>query len=329
MQDNREQAEATRRETADQLKIAQQQLQDNRDQAEAVRKETNEQLRIARDGQLTERFTRAVDQLGNENLDVRLGGIYALDRIARDSEADMPTVVKVLAAFVRGHSPLPQSINGDEDGTGTSDASSDEGQPVPLSRRAADVQAALTALGRMKYRPPVSIDLTETDLEYATLVAAHLAGANLKGAFLGSADLEGAHLKGANLWGAFLGGATLKHAHLEGADLQFANLKMTDLRHAYLGGATFERAYLELADLSGAHLEGVNFWFAYLEGANLSGANLKGADLEATQLEGVNLMGAAADSGEDGTKWPEGFDPEAAGLIFVDREEPDDGEDTG
>jgi hypothetical protein len=34
------------------------------------------QLEIAQHGQVTERFTRAIDQLGHENLDVRLGGIY-------------------------------------------------------------------------------------------------------------------------------------------------------------------------------------------------------------------------------------------------------------
>src|SRR5215204_6228213 len=39
---------------------------------------TYRQLHTARERQVTERFTRAIDQLGHENLDVRLGGIYAL-----------------------------------------------------------------------------------------------------------------------------------------------------------------------------------------------------------------------------------------------------------
>src|SRR4051812_24926990 len=46
--------------------------------------------RLNRAGQLTERFTRAIDQLGSTSLDVRLGGIYALERIARDSADDHP-----------------------------------------------------------------------------------------------------------------------------------------------------------------------------------------------------------------------------------------------
>jgi hypothetical protein len=47
------------------------------------------QLHINREGQVTDRFTRAIDQLGSQYLEVRLGGIYALGRIASDSK---PTV---------------------------------------------------------------------------------------------------------------------------------------------------------------------------------------------------------------------------------------------
>jgi hypothetical protein len=66
------------------------------------------QLEVAQQGQVTERFTRAIDQLGNTNLDVRLGGIYALERIANDSPQDRATVAEVLTAFVRGHALWPR-----------------------------------------------------------------------------------------------------------------------------------------------------------------------------------------------------------------------------
>ena len=57
---------------------------------------------LDRAGQITERFTRAVEQLGNNgSLEVRLGGIYALERIARDSDEDHGQVVEVLCACVR------------------------------------------------------------------------------------------------------------------------------------------------------------------------------------------------------------------------------------
>jgi hypothetical protein len=58
---------------------------------------------LSREGQVTDRYTKAIEQLGSEKLDVRIGGIYALERVARDSPRDHPTVMEVLAAFVREH----------------------------------------------------------------------------------------------------------------------------------------------------------------------------------------------------------------------------------
>ena len=65
------------------------------------------QVHISREGQITERFTRAVDQLGNQNVDVRVGGIYALERIAKDSPPDRSAIQFLLAAFIRNHANWP------------------------------------------------------------------------------------------------------------------------------------------------------------------------------------------------------------------------------
>ncbi len=42
-------------------------------------------LELTEQGQVTERYTKAIEQLGSDKLDIRIGGIYALERIARDS----------------------------------------------------------------------------------------------------------------------------------------------------------------------------------------------------------------------------------------------------
>src|SRR5256885_1759027 len=64
---------------------------------------TNRQLGIAEQGQVTDRYNAATTNLGSSSVDVRLGGIYALQRIMQDSPRDQPTVVAVLCAFVRDH----------------------------------------------------------------------------------------------------------------------------------------------------------------------------------------------------------------------------------
>ena len=61
--------------------------------------------RLSREGHITDRYTKAVEQLGSDKIEVRLGGIYALERLMRDSSTDQPTIVEVLAAYIRRHAP--------------------------------------------------------------------------------------------------------------------------------------------------------------------------------------------------------------------------------
>src|SRR4029453_17364719 len=61
-------------------------------------------LQVTKQGHITERYTKAIEQLGSDKLDVRLGGIYALEHIAVDSPSYHPTIVEVLSAFTRDHS---------------------------------------------------------------------------------------------------------------------------------------------------------------------------------------------------------------------------------
>jgi hypothetical protein len=67
---------------------------------------TNAQLQITEQGQITDRYNAAITNLGSPSIDVRLGGIYALQRIMQDSRRDQPTIVAVLCAFVRITLPL-------------------------------------------------------------------------------------------------------------------------------------------------------------------------------------------------------------------------------
>ena len=90
---------------------------------------SQQELEATRDQQVTERFTRAIDQLGatddkgNKRMEIRLGGIYALERIAGDSLAmesspgrDHSTVMEVLTAYVRENTPkAPRASKGTSD----------------------------------------------------------------------------------------------------------------------------------------------------------------------------------------------------------------------
>lgn len=215
------------------------------------------QVHISREGQITERFTRAVDQLGSQNVDVRVGSIYALERIAKNSATDRDPIQFLLGAFIRNHAPWPVgTAEGPEHPTATVDTS------LPWMRvRAPDIQAAMGVLGRRTPSPNPQV--------------VYLSRVDLRSIALRGADLTGAQLRYSNLARAVLAGV-----HLDGSDLTRA-----DLRRAYL-----ERAIFTKANLSHAYLQGAN-----LRGADLRGADLRGAALSGATLDQAILTGARAD----------------------------------
>jgi hypothetical protein len=122
------------------------------------------------------------------------------------------------------------------------------------------------------------------------------------------ADLSGYMLDGANFSGRDISGANLGGANLAKADLYRADLAKADLSGANLGGADLTRANLKGADLTGVNLGGADLTLA-----NLTRADLYGANLTEAKLAWADLKWAGAN---EGTIWPEGFDPVAAGVIF-------------
>jgi hypothetical protein len=122
-------------------------------------KATQRNVLVAEEKQVTERFTQAINQLGSKEITVRVGGIYALERIARDSEKDHWTIMEVLASFVQEKLRLPSSEKLEEE------------EEQPLGKILKDVQAALTVMGRRESgrSEPGSIDLSGANLNGANL----------------------------------------------------------------------------------------------------------------------------------------------------------------
>ena len=150
-------------------------------------------------------------------------------------------------------------------------------------------------------------DLRGYFLGNADLHGAHLNNAKLQEAKLQRADLTGAHLNDANLNDANLRGVKIKGADLTGAQLQGAQLQDVDLseiirkgidltgvdlREAELTGADLDKAKLIEANLGGAKLKGASLRKAELNEANLRKAWLNGADLRDANLQGAVLNNA-------------------------------------
>ena len=244
---------------------------------------TEKSISITQEGQITESFSRAIDQLGSEKTEIRLGAISSLEMIANKSDEYYWPIMENLAAYIRENSSIK-------------DMKVHERDKVQF-----DIQAILSVI-KNRNKPdnfiePCGLDLQDTYLCKANLSNTYLEGADLTGTDLTEAHLEGACLRKAHLEGADLTGADLRQAHLEGAHLtkydkteydydesgyisgysiiKEANLKWTHLRKAHLEGADLTEAHLEGADLTEAHFEMTDFIGAHLDGANFTKVDLK------------------------------------------------------
>lgn len=126
---------------------------------------TLKNLEIAQEGQVTQRFSKAIEQLGSDKLEIRLGGIYALERIANESEKDLWPIMEILTAFVRENAPRS------------------EVEPTERPKLATDLQAIITVLGRRKSTSPLpgagvrEIHLSNTELRGGNFYKANFTGA--------------------------------------------------------------------------------------------------------------------------------------------------------
>ncbi len=249
----------------------------------------------AQDKQITERFTKAVEQLASPEIAVRLGGIYALERIANNSKDDHWTIMEVLTAFVREPPPLKAPLEEEklllELPTHIQKAKDDK-QPQKLR---IDIQAALTVIGRRDTKQ--DLENQKLDLSNADIAGANLREAKLQGANFYQANLQGANLDRVNLEGANLDEANLQWAKLCNAKLQKATLRRANLGHASLNWAELQGAILNWAELQGAildyaRLEMAYLWCVNLRKARLCNTKLEGAILSKANLEGANFDGA-------------------------------------
>ncbi len=177
---------------------------------------SQQELRTSAEGQQTERFSRAVEQLAAENdRAVQLGGIYTLVDLASQDRDRSTVVARILASYVQQHAPQPASVP------------VDTGDLSPLTQTRPDLQACLDFLTRL----PGEEILSDLVLE----------GVALKGVMFedGKAWLEAAQLKRADLTGARIVGGRLAKADLAGAWLSRANLTDADLEGARLAGAAW------------------------------------------------------------------------------------------
>jgi hypothetical protein len=233
-----------------------------------------DQARIAQERMVTDRFSKAVDQLGavrrvprihsgsgtdvrsnweeeQPTIEVRLGGLYTLQRLMDDSLSDHFRIAKTLCSYIRINSTRQV-----DDDTSTR-------QPD------VDIQTAMNILGERSYERClrefnnlVSLRLTDSVLRNSNLNGLRFPfvdfeKSNLSGAKLRHTDLRQAWLEWTKLQFADFHGCILDRSALRGADLSDTNItqEMIDSAHGVKSG--FGRTQLP----AGRNLELPIHWF--------------------------------------------------------------------
>lgn len=220
-------------------------------------------LGFQKEGHLTDRIAKAVEQIGAEktvkhdgversepNIEVRIGGLLSLERIAQDSVAydngrDHVRMMEIICAYIRNNAPA-RDLTETPLPFATKTPRLDIQKAIDVIKRRSDAQRALEAA--VRYR----LDLRNTDLD--------------------GCDLSNGHFEGAIFWRARLEAARLREADLTGAQFHGALLSYTDFYNTHLRGTHFKQATFT-AGVRGP-LEVATIDSLFIEGATMTGLHI-------------------------------------------------------
>jgi uncharacterized protein YjbI with pentapeptide repeats len=331
--------------------------QNQRDQADR-RDEQDRTYQLNRSAQVTDTYSKAVEQLGYDEAPVRLGALYSLVSLAQDNPPRRQIVVDVFCAYLRMPYTPPKQHAAESVSLAAKDSSPTPAEQAQEREREAaqELQVRRTAqrlLADHLRRPPdmshedaqrltaspeeIFWPGTSLDLTGATLVNFNLSGISVIGATFTNATFSGdAWFNGVTFSGAarfdgatFSGTVWFAGATFSGA-VWFAGATFSGL--TWFGGATFSGAawFAEVTFSGAAWFNRVTFSYAvWFAGVTFSGtAGFDGVTFSgAAEFDGVTFSGAAEFDGVT-FSGAAGFD----GVRVLHLDDPDlnkDGEDAG
>ncbi|WP_019498271.1 pentapeptide repeat-containing protein [Pseudanabaena sp. PCC 6802] len=288
------------------LKVAEENLRVSEEKQVTERFNAQENLRVSEEKQVTERFSKAVDQLGSDKIEVRLGGIYALEQITKDSKEKDYGIMNILAGFVRERSTARwKKTENTPSNTQTTGNSPTLEQKI-LTLPPTDIQAALNFV--LKQDKIKNLDLRSADFSWMILTHFIFKGKNLQRANFNNADLSYADFSRADLSYANFSNANLSDVTFQETILNFANfsgailqrtrfagkdsktgepIKVSELKYVKFSETDPQTGQLKTADFSNVDFGGVD-----LSGVSLPSTKFVGAILTETKFVGADLRGA-------------------------------------
>lgn len=233
------------------------------------------QTETAEQSHITDQINKAVENLGatrvlhdaegkqftEPSLEVRIGALYALERISKHSEEDHVQIMEILCAYIRINAPASAAAN-----TRAKTRSRLQSWARDLKPPREDLRIALEIAGRRKEtfemlktgRVPSQakhrLNLSDTNLQGSDLTALNLDKAVLSRSRLDGATLAKTYLRGVIARDATMTGVVVNDCRADGS-----NLTNVDLRASTVKRTNFWRSKLDNVDLEHAEISSVEW----------------------------------------------------------------------
>jgi hypothetical protein len=212
-------------------------------------KAAEKQAENASKSHVADTYTKAIEQLGavdnegNPRLELRLGGLYALEKIAKANKDYHPQIMEVLCAYVRMYRSIDSQINPIEAEIKKEELYATYSSEVPIPPPSIDIQTCLAIIGRRQN----SFDIDRLNLSEVNFCGTDLGEANLSQADFCRAEFIETVFTGAEFSEANFDNAEFFQAKLEGADLTGAkNLTCEQIESANIDRDTVFPDYIKV-----------------------------------------------------------------------------------
>lgn len=242
------------------------------------------------------------------NIEVRLGAIYLLEKLAREHKQLHWPIMEILCAYIRGNAgrsePPPEEVveaySANERRTQSHvDLITKYRHNVKLPR--VDIQAAITVIGRRSKlqlswekslrKSTKNQDSFRIDLSECNLARISFDGLNFDYAKFNRSSLQFSSFRNANV-----NHASFMNTHFEEVSLNNTNLNRSKFLFTYLYGSSFFSVNLVKAEFFGAHISVVSFLACHLELSSFFGSNPSHLYFNDSHLEGAELRWSGADN---------------------------------
>ncbi len=244
-------------------------------------------IEVSQEGQITERFTRAIDQLGaahsdgRKNLEVRLGAIYALERIAKDSPKDHWSIMEVLTAYVRENSQWnPDTKNPNED------------LPTPGH----DIQAIINVIGRRNTKNDRErLDLSFTNLKNIIISNGNFNHCNLTNSYLTNTRTNDSYFNHADFSHSILNGLISKRTRFKNVSFFTTEMNQTRFLRCF-----FNDAEILCSSIKDSRINECIFKNSEISRTKFNYSTISNSELQEAELVDVIAIGATLTQIDDG-----------------------------